>query len=343
MASGSTPKMKDVAKRCGVSESTVSHVLNGTKFVSEATRKRVLAAVERLGYHRDAHARRLASGQSNFLGLIISDIENPFFPGLIKGFESAALEAGFEMLLCTTDYSPQRTEAAFRKMIENKSPGVAVMTSRVAPEMGVYLAEHGVASVFLDSDSAGPRKCNVRIDYRTGTSQAVRHLYELGHRDFALIAGPQMRASHLAYRIAVESALGQFGVRAAVIESTNDAATGETAVKALLAMTVVPTAVLCSNDLTAMSVCSALARRGVSIPGDVSIVGADDIPFAALTQPPLTTVRMPRTQLGTLALDTLRDMIGNPGRRGSELTVGTDLIVRESSGRARVFGIKRRR
>jgi DNA-binding LacI/PurR family transcriptional regulator len=121
--------MRDVAQRCGVAESTVSHVINGTKFVSPETRKKVLRVLQEMNYHRDSHARRLARGHSDFLGLVIYDIENPFYPGLIKAFESAALEKGFEVLLCTTNYDLVRTDNAFRKMIENKSPGVAVMTS----------------------------------------------------------------------------------------------------------------------------------------------------------------------------------------------------------------------
>ena len=149
------PRMRDVAAQCGVSESTMSHVINGTKAVALATREKVERVVREMNFHRDSHARRLARGRSDFLGLIISDIENPFYPGLIKAFESAALERGFEVLLCTTNYDAARTDHAFRKMIENKSPGVAVMTSRVEPRMARLLAEQGVASVFLDSDGPG--------------------------------------------------------------------------------------------------------------------------------------------------------------------------------------------
>src|SRR5512143_1858937 len=116
--------MKDVAERCGVAESTVSHVLNNTRYVSPELRERILAAMRELNYHGNAHARRLARGSSDFLGLIISDIENPFFPGVIKAFESAALGFGFEVLLATTNYEPARTEKAFRRMVENKAPGV---------------------------------------------------------------------------------------------------------------------------------------------------------------------------------------------------------------------------
>ena len=327
-------RMRDVASHCGLSESTVSHVINGTKAVSEQARKKVLRAIQELNYHPDSDARRLARGRSNFLGLVISDIENPFYPGLIKAFETAALGAGFEVLLCATDYDPARTENAFRRMIENKAAGVAVMTSRVEPRMADVLADHGIPSVFLDSTAKGPRTANLRMAYGTGATAAVNYLHHLGHREFALVAGPQGRASHSAYRAAVGAALADLGLAPRVIEGDNTVAGAETAAGVLLSGKALPTAVLCSNDLTAMSVIRTLSRCGLRVPADVSVVGADDIPFAALTQPPLTTVRMPRGKLGELALAALKRMLDGDGGPGGETVVETELVIRESTGPA---------
>ena len=324
--------MRDVAARCGVSESTVSHVINNTKFVSPETRAQIERVMREMNYHRDSHARRLARGHSDFLGLIISNIENPFYPGLIKAFESGALERGYEVLLCTTNYDAARTDHAFRKMIENKSPGVAVMTSRVEPRMARLLADQGVASVFLDSDGPGPRKSNIRLNYARGAGEAVRYLHNLGHRRFALIAGPQNRASHAAYRVAVETALAEFDLTPRVLEGNNDVSGGEGAVARLLTEKSFPTAILCSNDLTAMGAMRALFKCGLSVPGEVSVVGADDIPFAALTHPPLTTVRMPRERLGSLALEILLKMLGKKRSPGTESVLETELVIRESTG-----------
>ena len=325
------PKMKDVADRCGVAESTVSHVINGTKFVSPATREKVQRALQEMNFHRDAHARRLARGHSNFLGLIISDIENPFYPGLIKAFETAALAQGFKVLLCTTNYDAARTDRAFRQMIENKSPGVAVMTSRVDPKMARYLAEHGVASVFLDSGGPGPRKSNIRVDYRKGARSAVRYLRNLGHEEFAMIAGPQNRASHISYRQEVERALRELGLKAQILERNNDAAGGTDAVQRLLAGDRFPTAILCSNDVTAIGATGALFKCGLNVPADVSVVGADDIPFAALAQPALTTVRIPREALGTMALELLQELLAKASGSGRDATLETEFVIRESS------------
>jgi DNA-binding LacI/PurR family transcriptional regulator len=332
MSSGPSPRMSDVAARCGVSESTVSHVLNGTKKVAKGTQDKILAAILELNYHRDSDARRLARGRSNFLGLVISDIENPFYPGLIKAFESAATNAGYEMLLSITNYEPKRTENAFRKMIENKVSGVAVMTSRVDPSMAEYLMTQGIASVFLDGGKPELLKSNVRVDYRKGTSAAVNYLYNLGHREFALIAGPQSRASHFAYRDCVVSELQELNLVPQIIVGTNDVASGETSVLSLLSSRPLPTAILCSNDLTAISAMRTFVKSGIRVPQDVSVVGADDIPFAGLTQPPLTTVRMPREKLGRLAFDVLTKTLDKEPQMGTENVLETELVIRESTG-----------
>ncbi len=328
--------MKDVARRSGVAESTVSRVLSGTKFVAPETREIVERVMRELNFHRDSDASRLARGRSDFLGLVISNIENPFYPGLIKSFETAALEHGFEVLLASTNYDAARTERVFRRMIENKSPGVAVMTSRVDPAMAERLAERGVVSVFLDSGGPGPRRSNIRLDYGKGAGEAVHYLHTLGHRRFALIAGPRSRASHASYREAVEGALKKLGLKPHILEGNNDAESGAAAVARLLTMADLPTAVLCSNDVTALGAMRAFFKCGLQVPRDVSVVGADDIPFATLAHPPLTTVRIPREQLGGLALQILRGMLAAPRALGTETVLDTNLVIRESAGPAKV-------
>jgi LacI family transcriptional regulator len=222
-------------------------------------------------------------------------------------------------------------------MIENKSPGVAVMTSRVESGMAKMLAERGIASVFLDSDGAGPLKSNIRIDYAKGAGEAVRYLHTLNHRRFALIAGPQHRASHSGYRAAVESELKKLGLKLHLVEGNNDAESGAEAAARLLTLAEPPTAVLCSNDLTALGAMRAFFKSGLSVPKDISVVGADDIPLAAISSPPLTTVRIPREQLGKLALDILHTMLASARRAGTESQLATDLVIRDSTGPARAL------
>ncbi len=326
--------MKDVAARSGVSESTVSHVLNSTKYVSPEVRERVLAAMAELNFHGNAHARRLARGHSDFFGLIVSDIENPFLPGVIKAFDQAAYAMGYDVLLSTTNYEAERTERSFRKMIQNKTPGVAVMTSRVEESLGEMLEANGVASVFLDGGMTSALRANIRLDYAKGTHEAVNFLHNLGHREFAFIAGPATRASHEAYREAIRAALERLGLRARIVDGENDVESGDRGVQRLLTERPLPTAIVCSNDLTAIGAIRALFRSGIRMPQDVSVVGADDIPFAALCHPPLTTVQIPRERLGTLACQILQRMLRDK-TRGYEEVLETRLVVRESTCPAR--------
>lgn len=327
--------MKDVAARSGVSESTVSHVINNTKYVSPEVRERVLAAMRELNFHGNAHARRLARGYSDFLGLIVSDIENPFLPGLIKAFDSSAHKLGLDVLLSFTNYEADRTQKAFSTMIENRTPGVAVMTSRIDPAMAASLEANDIASVFLDAGSVGPLRSNIRLDYGRGTHEAVNFLYNLGHRDFAFVAGPQNRASHQAYLAAVQTALRDLELVPKVIDGDNDVHSGERAVQRLLTERPLPTALICSNDLTAIGAIRALLRSGIRVPQDISVVGADDIPFASLAQPSLTTVQIPSQSLGAAACSILQRMIHEKSE-GFEELYPTTLVVRESTGTARL-------
>ena len=205
-------RMEDVAKQAGVSVTTVSHVVNNTRYVAPDTRRRVQEAVRQLGFYKDAHARRLARGHSDFLGLIVSDIGNPFFPEIIKSFETAALAKGLDLLLCNTNYDLDRTKAAVRKMIENKVRGVAVMTSEWGSQLARDLAAHQVAVVFLDLGTVAKHTSNIRVDYSKGIHLAIDHLIDLGHQDFAFVAGPQTLRSAVARQEAFIDALRQRGL-----------------------------------------------------------------------------------------------------------------------------------
>jgi LacI family transcriptional regulator len=326
--------MKDVAVRSGVSETTVSHVLNNTRAVAEKTRLRVSKAMRDLNFHGNAAARRLARGQGDSVGLIISDVENPFFPALIKSFENAALRHGYDVLLCTTNYDPARTLHALRKMVANQTPGVAVMTSSVSPESARVLADADIASVFLDADKVTDRQSSLHLDYAKGTLEGITYLHNLGHRRLTLVAGPQDRASHVAYRRGVEQAGKRVGVKVRVIEAGSDLAGGAGAIERLLTSPQFPTAILCSSDLTAIGALRALVKAGIRVPQDVSLIGADDILLAALTDPPLTTVRIPRELTGELAFEALRALFTGEARRGAVTVVPTELVVRGSTGAA---------
>jgi DNA-binding LacI/PurR family transcriptional regulator len=327
--------MKEVALRAGVSESTVSHVINKTRQVSEEKREMVLAAMRELGFAANAQARGLARGRSDFLGMMVSDIENPFFPGMIKAFESAAREHGFDVLLFSTNYDMEIAERACRKLVENKASAVAIMTSQLDSNLVEYLSSNNVKSVMLDGSKVSSQCSSLRFRYEKGAVEGVQCLFNLGHRDIAMIAGPQNRRSHISYRTAVEAAGWALNCKVRVIEGRNTPESGYEAVEQLLTGTGFPTAILCSNDLTAIGAIQALTRAGLRVPEDVSIVGADDIPMSQLMTPSLTTIHMPRQELGQAAFQLLHKMLNGEAPEGLEVLLDTRLVLRASTSAPR--------
>jgi LacI family transcriptional regulator len=315
-----------------VSKATVSRVLNKARFVDPETRRRVLESARKLNYYRNAHAQRLARGRSDFFGLIISDIENPVFPEVIKSFETAAAEKGYDLLLCTTNYDPDRTQAVVRKMIENRVRGVAVMTSGASEEVAEELAARQVAVVFLDLGLTKKYISNIRIDYSLGIRQAADHLLHLGHQNFAYVAGGEARRSARKYRQAVVEVLTDKGLPSQLtVECDQTLEGGIAAAGMILAQPDLPTAVLCINDLTAIGVMTGLRQAGLRVPEEMSVIGCEDIYLARFVHPPLTSVRLDRKRLGQMAYEALEIMFRSRQRQGTEFLLETQLVVREST------------
>lgn len=335
-------QMRDVAERAGVSISTVSHIVNKTRPVAAETRNRVLAAIEELKFYKNAIGRRLARGRSDSFGLIISDIENPFFGELIKSFEAAVQDRGFDVLLCMTNYATGRARKAVKRMIENKVQGVAVLTSEIEPALVDDLVNRDIPVVTLDAGPIGPARSNLRMDYSTGTTEAVTCLRDLGHLRIGVITGPGHRASAVAYKDAVLDAIRRLGLLEPLLfEGNNNTDGGQEGVRHFLSQGELPTAIVCGNDLAALGAIRALTEAGYKIPGDVSVIGSDDIAFARYGIPSLTTVRVPRDRLGRLAYEALDRMARTKRRIPTEASVETHLVVRESAGRARTLGTPR--
>jgi LacI family transcriptional regulator len=181
--------IRDVAKAAGVSTATVSNVLNKTGKVGRRTRRLVLSTVKRLGYIPDVHARHLASANRRTLGIIVSDIENPFFPEVIKSFEIRARQLGYDAILSDTNYDPRRTRLAAERMMEHKVRGVAIMTSEISMRLIHELARRKIAVTLLDPAPVRGSMSNLRIDYFSGVEQIVKYLYQCGHRRIAFVAG----------------------------------------------------------------------------------------------------------------------------------------------------------
>ena len=328
--------MREVAKRAGVSPATVSRVLNNSQYVSSEMNHRVLKVVRQLNYYKNVHARRLATGQSDLFGLLISEIANPFFPEIIQGFQAAAWDRGLDVLLCNTEYNQSRTTAVMRKLIERDARGVAVMTSSVNKSAFSDLIAAGVGVVFCNLGPAEKLVSNISIDYQRGISQAIEHVIQLGHRRAAVIAGPEDNHTAVMIKEALVAGLQARNLNPfPVLDSNYRVDAGASSVRTMLSQPEIPTVVFCGSDLIAMGAMSALEEAGVKIPEDVSVIGIDDISFAFLARPPLTTIRVPRQRLGMIAFQALDKMLSLKRRRGAEYYLETELVVRRSTAAPR--------
>ena len=329
--------IRDVARAAGVSTATVSHVVNNTRFVSEEVRARVLEAVELCGYYPNAHARSLASGRSRILGLVVSDISNPFFPELVKAIETAAFERGYDVVLSNTNYDPERTSRYVRRLIERKVAGVALMTSELDAALIAELARREVSVVFLDLGESGVHMSNLRVDYEAGIEEAIRHLAGLGHREIAFVSGPSHLRSAARRLEAFRASLGRHLPRAPerIWQGDFKLSGGREAARGMLESGELPTAVVAANDLMAMGAMAEFRAAGLQLPQEVSVVGFDDIAFAALAEPPLTTVRLPLAELGRRAVEALVETINHPEQLGTEIHVPTQLVERGSTALSR--------
>jgi len=336
-ASGPSPlatmRLKDVAKEAGVSTATVSHVINNTKFVTEETRSKVLRAIEKCNYYPNVHARALASGRSNIIGLLISDITNPFFPELVKSIESSVYERGYNLILVNTNYDAERASEYVRRMIELKVAGVALMTAELDPPLLDELVRKQVRVVFNDLGMAGEHMSNIVLDYAVGIEEAVNHLVSLGHRKIAHIAGSSSIRSGVIRREAFLASMARHvpNETPAIYEGDFKFESGRRAATEILDSGSLPTAVVVANDLMALGAMEEFQAAGLHVPADISIVGFDDIAFAALSSPPLTTVCSPRAEIGRRAIEALAMTIEHPNQPGVEIRIPTYLITRKST------------
>jgi len=324
-------RLKDVARTAGVSTATVSHVINNTKYVSDATREKVVRAIKQCNYYANAHARSLASGRSNIIGLLVSDISNPFFPELVKSIEDAAFECGYNVILVNTNYDAGRAADYVRRLIELKVAGVALMTTEFDSQLINELASKKVPVVLHNVGTTGEYMSDVLVDYARGIEEAVEHLVAIGHKRIAHIAGPSRFRSAIIRKQAFLDSFKRHlngAPRPAIYEGDFKFAGGRHAATEILAVKPLPTAVVVANDLMALGAMHEFREAGLEIPGDISIVGFDDITFAALSEPPLTTVCSPRVEIGRKAIEALMSTIKKSASSGEEVRVETFLVSR---------------
>jgi LacI family transcriptional regulator len=349
--------IRDVAGRAGVSTATVSHVINQTRFVREETRRKVLEAVEALNYHPSTIARGLATSSTQSVGLMISDITNPFFTAVARGVEDEFNQHGYHTIFCNTDEDPAREDEYLRLLFAHQIDGLIIAPTGVHSDRLIRMAEAEVPIVLLDRSAPGITAPLVEVDNEGGAYQATRHLIELGHRRIGILTGMET-ISTLGMRVSgYKRALQEAGlpidegliVRADPrfhknqvypVDSslwtsfTNNQMTPSAfhVLQSLLDLPDRPTALFVTNNQMTLGTLHAFKERQLRCPDDISLVSFDDHDWAPLFVPPLTVVRQPTYQLGQTAAKLLMKLINHQEFENcSPLPV--ELIIRESSRR----------
>jgi len=296
--------IQQIARVANVSTATVSRVLNGSTKVKPSTVKHVEQIIDELHYVPNASARTLRVGRSQLLGLIVSDINNPFFPELIDDFEARARESDIDVVFSHTNYQSDRLEHCMKRLIERNVDGIAVCTSETNKSAFEFAARRRVPFVLINQDGPSTPYHNIKVDHMSGALEAIRHLYKLGHRHIGFICGPSTFNSTQRRYSAFQSAMKACGLKVRapwVIEGDLHVEGGQKAMEQLLRMTPRPTALFCTNDLMACGALRAAHQHNVAVPEDFSIIGFDNLPVCELVTPPLSSVDIARRQIASHA------------------------------------------
>jgi LacI family transcriptional regulator len=342
---GARPTIYDVARLAGVSTATVSRSLNGTGQIAPGTRAAIDAAVEQLGYRPNTIARSLVTKSTQTIALLLPDITNPFYAALVSGIQQRALEAGYTMLLCTTEGDPEREEQYLSVLRAKQVDGALVDGLVLPPDRVARFVADGFPIVCLDRDVDSASVPLVQVDNRLGAKLATEHLLSLGHTRVAHVAGaPELGISE--QRVAgYREALAEAGIEpdpALVAVGSFTVEGGYEAAKSLLADGP-PTAVFAANDLSAIGVLNAIAESGRRVPADVSVVGFDDLHLSAYTTPPLTTIHQPALEIAERAMQLLLDLSNGRKVRRLRHVLEPALVVRGSTAPPSSQGLDKRR
>jgi alanine racemase len=332
-----TSRLADIAARAGVSEATVSRVLNGKPGVATHTRDSVLAALDVLGYQRPDALRGRGSRP---VGLIVPELTNPVFPALVQFVESALVSSGFSPMLCTQTPGGMPEDDYVDLLLDQGVSGiifVSGMHADIKASTARYqrLTDRGVAAVFVNGYLDGIPAGYVSCDDAVAAKLAVRHLHDLGHRRIGLALGPRRYTPVIRRRAGFVAEMRRLGLDESLVAESVFSVEGGQA-SGLELLDAGATGFVCGSDLMALGVVRAARSRGLDVPRDISVVGYDDSPLMAFVDPPLSTVRQPIAEMGAAAVHALVDAIRNVDERRSELIFRPELVVRASTGPVRV-------
>jgi len=326
--------LEEVAKRAGVSTATVSRVLNNLTVVKNSTRARVLKAVSELNYYPNLHARTLAGGKSHTIGMIASNMENPFFFDVFRTLEAEARAHGYEVVVSNTDYDPEQLVRCVRLMIGRRVAGLAVVVSEMDAGLVDEVTATRIPCVFYDVGAARKNITNIKVNYSRGIEKVVEYLHDLGHTRLAFIGHHSSLGPTSERERAFVETVSRYApaVEWRTVADRDGLDGGRQAARNLLSSGFRPTAIICVNDFTAVGVLRELREQGLRVPGDVSLTGYDNIKLSEYCDPPLTTVDIPRDQIGRLAFASLapeKEKMRAPGR---ELVIEPQMVLRDSTG-----------
>jgi DNA-binding LacI/PurR family transcriptional regulator len=331
--------LHEIAKRANVSIATVSRTINCAPNVDPSLARRVRKVIEEVGYYPNTHARALVSGRSRIFGLMVSDTIGPFLPEIVQTFEKLGFAHNYEIFLSSIARDPRQMELAVRRMIERRVEGVAILSFDEEISLIEAFKNRTLPIVVLDKESREPLLKTVCIDYLHGVRQAVQHLAALGHVRIALIAGPARLRTAVARKIAFQECMKEIGLEIPpqlLVEGDHTLEAGMKALCVLAALPDRPSAVLCSNDMTAIGVIRGAFELGLDVARDLSVVGFDDNQIAQFATPPLTTVQMSHVEVANVAFRVLLDAVGGQcnGSSRKVCAIQSNLVLRCSTNLA---------
>ncbi|MCC8180990.1 MAG: LacI family transcriptional regulator [Planctomycetes bacterium] len=329
--------IKDIARLAGVSTTTVSHVMNNTRFVSEERRKRVQQAMARLNYRPNRLARGLRSKKSYAIGVILPDITNPYFAEVARGVEDACFENNYSAIICNSDDNPKIELHYMSMLAEKQMDGIVLVNVGEYGQKPPESIARAIPFVMLAREVHDFKADSIQVDNRLGGRMAAEYLFNLGHRRVACIGGtPQVYPSwdRVDGFIDYMRGVGYPLPARMVLKGNFQAESGYTLTRKMMAGKNKPTAIFAANDLMAYGAVRALTQAGFAVPGEVSVVGFDDISLSALFNPPLTTVRQPRLDMGGAAVKLLLERMEKHDLEPQRLMLPLELVVRQTSGPA---------
>ena len=327
--------MKDVARLAGVSTSTVSHVINNNRFVSDSVRDKVMAAVEQLNYAPSALARSLKLNQTRTIGMLVTASNNPFYAEVVRGVERSCYERGYSLILCNTEEDAARMNRSMETLLQKRVDGLLLMcTENHRPSQDALSRYPSLPIVMMDWAPFDGDSDLIQDNSLLGGDMATQYLIDRGHTRIACIAGPLDKTPSRLRLEGYHAAMARAGLDVAegyVITSDFEFGGGFTAMQQLLALTPRPQAVFVGNDAMAVGAYQALYQSGLRIPQDMALVGYDDIELARYMTPPLTTIHQPKDELGELAIDVLIHRMADPGQKQQRVQLTPELVVRGSA------------